>query len=74
MLEEEDKILVCSLGITHSFNFLRQREGSQNIPAVWSMFELPFSSLELAVFRWSSFTMVREGFLEGGGEVFLKSL
>lgn len=73
LLEEEDKILVCSLDIKHSFNFLKQREGSQNIPAARSMSELPFSSPELAAFHWSSFPMVWEGFFEGSREAFLKS-
>lgn len=46
-LEEEDKFVCCS-GINNFFQFLKQREESQNSPAVSSM-ELCFAQ---ALFPW----------------------
>lgn len=61
-LEEEDKFLVHCSDINNFFQFLKQREDSQNIPAV--------SSLELSLFCSSSFPMMCEGFWQEAGKCF----
>lgn len=61
-LVEKDKFLVCCSGINIFFQFFKQREDSQNIPAM--------SCLELSVFCSSSFPMMCEGFWQEAGKCF----